>query len=99
MSIEEKISDLTAEPILLAMIEEYSRLPSKKHDRYWQLRNKREDRELSDAESKEYESLIQEWEARNVERVRALIALAKKRGTNLRGVMKQLGLKGTEDDL
>lgn len=98
MSIEEKISNLTAEPILLVMIEEYSRLPSKKHDRYWQLRNKREDRDLSDAESKEYESLIQEWEARNVERVRALIALAKKRGTNLRGVMKQLGLKGTEDD-
>ncbi|RKU08351.1 hypothetical protein C6501_16615 [Candidatus Poribacteria bacterium] len=92
MSTEEKISDLTAEPILLAMVEEYSRLPSKKHDRYWQLRNKREDQELSDVESKEYESLIQEWEARNVERVRALIALAKKRGTTLRGVMKQLGL-------
>ncbi len=54
---------------------------------------------LTDAESEEYESLIQEWEARNVERVRALIALAKKRGTTLRGVMIQLGLKGTENDL
>ena len=97
MSTEEKISDLTAAPILLAMIEEYSRLPSRKHDRYWQLRNKREDQELSDAEAKEYESLIQEWEVRNGKRVRALIALAKKRGTNLRGVMKRLGLKGTEN--
>ncbi len=29
MSTEEKISDLTPEPILLAMIEEYSRLPEK----------------------------------------------------------------------
>ncbi len=29
MSTEEKISDMTAESILLAMIEEYSRLPEK----------------------------------------------------------------------
>ncbi len=99
MSTEEKISNMTVEPILLATIEEYSRLPDKKHDRYWQLRDKREDETLTDAESDEYESLIKEWEARNVERVRALIALAKKRGTTLRGVMKQLGLKGTENDL
>ena len=95
MSTEKKISDLTAEPILLTMIEEYSRLPQKKHDRYWQLRSKLEDEILTDAESEEYELLIQEWEARNVERVRALIALAKKRGTNLRGVMIQPGLKRT----
>lgn len=60
MSIEEKISDMTAEPILLAMIEEYSRLPEKKHDRYWYLRGKREDETLTDAESEEYQSLIQE---------------------------------------
>ena len=91
MLTEEKTSDLTAEPILLVMIEEYSRLPGKKHDRYWQLRIKREDKPLTDAESEEYELLIQEWEARNVERVRALIALDKKRGTTLRGVMTQLG--------
>ena len=99
MLTEEKISDLTAEPILLVMIEEYSHLPEKKHERYWELRSKREEKSLTEAESKEYESLIQEWEARNVERVRALIALAKKRGTNLRGVIKQLGLKGTENVL
>ena len=99
MSTEEKISNMTADPILLAAIEEYSRLPGKKHDRYWQLRDKHEDETLTDAESDEYESLIKEWEARNVDRVRALIALAQKRGTTLRGVMKQLGLKGTENDL
>lgn len=89
MSVE-KISDTTTEPILLAMIEEYSRLPDKKHDRYWQLRRKRENEMLTDVESEEYESLIQEWEARNVERIRALIALAKKRGITLQGVITQL---------
>ena len=88
---------MTAEPILLAMIEENSRLPQKKHVRYWQLRDKQEEEVLTESESDEYEALIREWEARNVERVRALIALAKKHGTNLRGVMKQLVLKGSEN--
>ena len=98
MSIEEGISNMTAEPLLLAMIEEYSRLPGKKHDRYWWLRNKREEENLTDDETKEYEALIKEWEVRNIERIRALIALAEKRGTTLQGLMAQLGLKGTEDD-
>ncbi len=92
MSLNEKISEKTPEPILLTMVEEYSRLPQKKHDRYWQLRDKREVESLTDAESNEYKTLIQEWEARNVERIRALIALAKKRGTTLRDAITQLGL-------
>lgn len=99
MSRKVIISELTTEPILLAMIEEYSRLPEKKHNRYWELRDKREDETLSEAETEEYQLLIQELEARNVERIRALIILAKKRGTTLRSVMTQLGIKGTENDL
>ena len=99
MAKKQEISDMTAEPILLAMIEENSSLPQKKHVRYWQLRDKREEEVLTKSESDEYESLIREWEERNVERIRALIALAKKRGTTLRGIMLQLGVKGTEDDL
>lgn len=92
MSLNEKISEKTPEPILLTMVEEYSRLPQKKHDCYWQLRDKHEVESLTDAESNEYKTLIQEWEARNVERIRALIALAKKRGTTLRDAITQLGL-------
>lgn len=95
MTIKEKISDHTAEPILLAMIDEYSRLPEQKHNRYWELRVKCDEASLTYEENQEYELLIQEWEARNVKRVQALIALAKKRGTTLRGVMAQLGIKGT----
>ena len=37
----------------------------------------------------EYKTLIQEWEARNVERIRELIVVAKKHGTTLRGVLTQ----------
>ncbi len=80
---------MTTEIHLLRKIEKNSRLPEKKHNRYWDLRRKREEKPLTEAESAEYLSLIQEWEARNVERVRALITLAEKRGTTLRGVMTQ----------
>lgn len=89
---------MTIETLLLAKIEENSRLPQKKHNRYWDLRRKREEEPLTAAESEEYLALIQEWETRNVERVRALIALAEKRSTTLPGVMAQLGLKGEEGD-
>lgn len=89
---------MTTETHLLAKIEKNSRLPTKKHNRYWDLRRKREEKPLTEAESAEYLTLIQEWEARNVERVRALIALAEKRGTTLRSLMAQLGLKGAEGD-
>lgn len=98
MLTDEKTHDMATETILLAQIEEYSRLPRKKAERYWQLRHKREDTPLTDAESEEYGSLIQEWETRNLKRLRALITLAQKRGTTLRGIMAQLGLKGAEGD-
>jgi hypothetical protein len=83
MLTDEKTQDMTAEAILLAQIEEYSRLPHKKAEHYWQLRHKREDTPLTDAESEEYGSLIQEWEARNLKRLHALITLAQKRGTTI----------------
>ena len=93
-----KAKIMTTEAVLLAQIEEYSRLPHQKADRYWQLRHKREKVPLTDAESEEYGDLIQEWEARNVKRIRALMTLAQKRGTTLHGIMTELGLKGAEGD-
>ena len=93
MLTDKKTQDITTEAILLAQIEEYSRLPHKKAERYWQLRHKREDTPLTEAESEEYGSLIQEWETRNLKRLRALINIAQKRGTTLRGIRTQLGLK------
>ena len=92
------LQDITAEAMLLAKIEENSRLPDKKQNRYWRLRRKREDEMLTDEELKEYQSLVQEWEARNVKRIEALIVLAKQRGTTLRGIVAELGLKGAQGD-
>jgi hypothetical protein len=85
------------EAALLASIKENSRLPDVEHKRYEQLRRKCERRTLTEKELAEYQSLLQKLEARNVKRVEALIALSKKRGTTLRGIMAELGLKGGDD--
>ncbi len=82
---------------LLACVEENSRLPAAEQRRYERLRRKCERRTLTERELTEYQSLLQQLEARNVKRIEALIALAKRRGTTLRGVMAQLGLKGEDD--
>ena len=85
------------EAALLASIEENSRLPETSQRRYEQLRRKCERRTLTEHELAEYQSLLQQLEARNVKRIEALSALAQRRGMTLRGIMTELGLKGEND--
>ena len=80
------------ETTLLARIEENSRLPAAAQRRYKQLRRKRERGTLTERDLTEYQALLQQLEARNVKRIEALIALAQRRGTTLRGIMAELGL-------
>jgi hypothetical protein len=80
------------EAVLLARIEENARLPTAEQRRYQQLRRQCERRTLTERELAEYQALLQQLEARNVERIEALIALAQRRGTTLRGIMAELGL-------
>jgi hypothetical protein len=82
---------------LLACIHANARLPAAAQRRYERLRRKRERTELTEAELAEYQSLLQRLEARNVKRLEALLALAQKRGTTLRGFMKALGLPHIKD--
>ena len=82
---------------LLACIKENSRLPTADQRCYERLRRKHERTDLTESEFAEYQSLIQRLEARNVKRLDALLALAKKRGTTLRGIMKELGLPSMKD--
>ncbi|MCZ6678116.1 MAG: hypothetical protein O7E52_12785 [Candidatus Poribacteria bacterium] len=93
----QKQNEVEVEAALLASIEENSRLPEKKHRRYEQLRRKCEDKTLTERELAEYQSLLQQLEAQNVKRIEVLSALAQRRGTTLRGIMAELGLKGTDD--
>ena len=80
------------EAVLLARIEENSRLPAAEQRRYEQLHRKCERRTLTERELTEYQALLQQLEARNVKRIEALIALAQRRGPTLRGIMVELGL-------
>ncbi len=82
---------------LLACIEENARLPAADQRRYERLRRKREHADLTEREFAEYQSLLQQLEARNVKRLKALLALAQKRGTTLRNLMKELGLPDIKD--
>ena len=85
------------EATLLAAIEENSRLPADEQRRYVRLRRKCERRTLTEHELAEYQSLLQQLEARNVKRVEALIALAQRRGTTLQGIMVELGLPSADN--
>lgn len=82
---------------LLACIKANLRLASADQRRYERLRRKHERTDLTEGEFAEYQSLLQQLEARNVKRLEALLALAQKRGTTLRGLMKELGLPSLKD--
>jgi hypothetical protein len=82
---------------LLACIKENSRLPTADERRYERLRRKRERADLTESEFAEYQLLLQQLEARNAKRLKALLTLAQKRGTTLRGLMKELGVPGIKD--
>ncbi|MBC8228887.1 hypothetical protein H8E77_04985 [bacterium] len=86
------------EAALLACIEENSHLPTAEQQRYENLRRKCEQKTLTESERASYHSLLQKLEARNVKRIEALITLAKRHGTTLRGIIAELGLKGADDD-
>lgn len=81
------------EAVLVTLIQEYSFLPPVEQARYEKLRHKCELTTLTEHELAEYQSLLQQLEARNVKRIEALSTLAQRRGTTLRGIMAELGLK------
>jgi hypothetical protein len=81
------------EAALVTLIQEHSLLPPTEQERYEELRHKRELTRLTECELAEYQSLLQQLEARNVKRIEALSALAQRRGTTLRGITTELGLK------
>ena len=81
------------EAVLVTLIQEYSLLPPVEQARYEKLRHKCELTTLTEHELAEYQLLLQQLEARNVKRIETLNTLAQRRGTTLRGIMAELGLK------
>lgn len=80
------------EATLLATIRDNSQLPKKEQQRYQQLWRKCEDETLSQDELVEYQSLLSQLEARNLKRIKALIALVKIREKALGEITTELDL-------
>ena len=93
----QKSQQAAEEAALLADIEENSRLPVAAQRRYERLRRQCERQMLTARELAEYQSLLQQLEARNLKRLEALSAFAQRRGTTLRGIMAALGLPSDDD--
>jgi hypothetical protein len=85
------------EAALLARIEENSRLPDAEQRRFNRLRRKRQAEKLATAEAAELEALWQRVERMNAARLEALAELAGRRGTDVRTLMRELGLREKQD--
>ncbi len=76
---------------LIARVEECSHLSAEKQARYEILRARCDEGRLTPGELGEYQRLLEELEARNVQRVEALAALAERRGVTLSALVAELG--------
>lgn len=79
------------EVLLLARIEENSRLPAAKQRRFNRLRRKHQTESLTAVELAELQGFWQQVERMNVRRLEALHQLAQRRGTTLRTLMREFG--------
>jgi hypothetical protein len=82
---------------LLAAIRDNSALPSAEQRRFNRLRRKRQDGTLTEAEEEQLQALWRQVEQMDATHLEALGALAHKRGTDVRTVMRQLGLSENRD--
>src|ERR1700704_4305273 len=85
------------ETALLARIEENSRLPAAEQRRFNRLRRQRQAETLAKAEETELQALWRRVEQMNAVRLEALARLAQQRGTNVRALMRELGLAERPD--
>lgn len=83
---------LQAEEDLLARIRLNSRLPDAAARRFNRLRRKFQDETITESELTEYQGLISRLEWMTVERLEALIELARMRGADVKTLMRELGL-------
>jgi hypothetical protein len=80
------------EASLLVCIQENSRLPDAEQRRFHQLRRKHQSEGLTAFEEAELQALWQRVEQMNVARLEALTRLAQHRNTDVRTLMRELGI-------
>jgi hypothetical protein len=85
------------EEALLAAIRENSALPAPEQRCFNRLRRKRQAGTLTGSEEKQLQGLWRRVEQMNAARLQALGELARRRGTDVRTLMRQLGLPENRD--
>ena len=80
------------EEALLAVIRENSALPAAEQRSFNRLRRKRQAGTLTGSEEQQLQDLWRQVERMNVARLEALGELSRRRGTDVRTLMRQLGL-------
>jgi hypothetical protein len=85
------------EETLLAAIRDNSTLPAPEQRRFNRLRRKRQAGTLTGPEEKQLQALWSRVEQMNVARLEALGELARRRGTDIQTLMRQLGLPENRD--
>ena len=92
-------AELSDEEALLTCIRQNSRLPGAEQRRFNRLRRKQQAETLTKAEEHELQTLWQRVERMNVTRLRALSDLARRRSTDVKTLMRELGLAENRDVL
>lgn len=85
------------ESVLLARIRANTRLSAADQRRLNLLRRKRQSETITESETKELMSLWDRVEQMNAARLDALVKLAKKRGTDVKTLMRKLGVRENRD--
>lgn len=85
------------ESVLLARIRANTRLRAADQRRFNLLRRRRQSETITEQETKELMALWDQVEQMNAARLDALVKLAKKRGTDVKTLMRKLGLKENRD--
>jgi hypothetical protein len=85
------------EAALLVQIKENSGLPAIQQRRFNKLRRKGQLDEITDTERAELQKLWQQVEQMHVARLEALVELAQRRGTDVKTILRELGLKVNRD--
>jgi hypothetical protein len=80
------------EAMLLTCIRENSSLPAAEQRRFNRLRRRRQAETLTKAEETDLQALWRRVEQMNVTRLKALTNLARRRGTDVRTLMRELGI-------
>ncbi len=96
--VDENVDPDASDDEIIAFIKKNTRLPDKENLRYWELRLKREDTDLCDDETVEYEDFLTKLAEMNVKRLEALAILVHRWEKPASEILSEYGLHISQHD-